>query len=596
MTRKIYLLVALVCGLFVVNSSFAQEGSEGFRNLKINAQPKHQWEVGIHGGHFMVTGDINPRPGWGVGLHVRRALDYAWSIRIEGMIGRAFGIEPRNSGGSALSPGNANPVLREAGYGANGNQFYHNYRMEYSALKALGVWSLNSFNFKNKIRKVNWYVFAGPGVNRYSTWMDLTADDELLPDGSNAYDFNSVAIGLNPNQSREDRRTVRDNIENILDGDYETRAEVAQGRRQGDDEGDNAETQFNAEGTVGAGFSFRLTPRINIGFENMTTLTFGNEGDLLDGYRWRTTQDLTQFKDLINYSNLRLNFNLGSKDNASEPLWWVSPLDLLGEDIAEVKSRPKLDLTDTDEDGIIDMLDQEKGTENGCPVDTRGVTLDSDGDGLADCRDKEIYSPPGYKVDSDGVADVPEPDYISEGDVNRIVDEKIKQIKFPTPVAAAPAQDWFLPMIHFDNDYCSIKGTEFGKLHHVAQVMKLNPGLRVVAEGHTDRRSGNCYNDVLSYNRATTAVDYLSSKYGIDRNRFVVRWGGENTNLVSTDGANLMNRRVEFRVATSESNMGAPGCGVTRAGKGCNNGAGGGSGVSSGGGSSNYSGNKEAGY
>lgn len=592
MTRKIYLLVALVCGLFMVNTSFAQDDA-GFRNLRINAQPKHMWEVGLHGGHFMVTGDINPKPGWGVGLHVRRALDYAWSIRIEGMIGRAFGIEPRNSGGSSISPGFANTVLRDAGYGEPGREFYHNYKMEYASLKALGVWSLNSFNFKSQVRKINWYVFAGPGVNTYQTWMDLTADSELNADGSNSYNFNAVDDGLNPGRSRVDRRTVTDNIRNILDGDYETRAEVALGRRSGDRDDDDAERQFNAEGTVGAGFSFRITPRFNIGIENMTTLTFGNEGDLLDGYRWRTVQDLTQFKDLINYSNIRLNINLGDKDENSEPLWWVSPLDLLGEDIAEVKSRPKLDLTDTDEDGIIDMLDQEKDTESGCPVDTRGVTLDSDGDGLADCRDKEIYSPPGYKVDSDGVANVPEPDYINENDVNRIVDAKIKQIKFPTPVAAA-AQDWFLPMIHFDNDYCSIKNTEFGKLHHVAQVMKLNPGLRVVAEGHTDRRSGNCYNDVLSYNRATTAVDHIASKYGIDRSRFVIRWGGENTNLVSTDASNLMNRRVEFRVATSESSMGAPGCGVTRAGKGC--GAGGGSGVSSGGGSSNYSGNKEAGY
>ena len=55
-------------------------------------------------------------------------------------------------------------------------------------------------------------------------------------------------------------------------------------------------------------------------------------------------------------------------------------------DIAELKARPVLDLTDSDSDGVIDMLDQEVDTPSGAPVDTRGVALDSDGDGVADYK------------------------------------------------------------------------------------------------------------------------------------------------------------------------------------------------------------------
>ena len=222
----------------------------------------------------------------------------------------------------------------------------------------------------------------------------------------------------------------------------------------------------------------------------------------------------------------------------SIPLWWVSPLDMLAEDLAEVKARPELDLTDTDEDGVIDMLDQEPSTEKGCPVDTRGVILDSDGDGYTDCKDKEPHSPPGYDVNGDGIAQIPAgPAPISETDVNRIVDAKIASI--PT---VDPANDWFLPMIHFGLDKYSIKNSEYGKLHNVATVMRLNPGIRVVASGHTDKLAGNCYNDVLSYNRANAAIDYLVSKYGISRDRFVLNWGGENTSLVPTNSSNMMNR------------------------------------------------------
>ena len=584
MTRKIYLFFVFLIGLSL-NVATAQSddaAKTSYNNLKFNSQPKHMWELGIHAGQMVLIGDIKPKsfflPGYGFGIHLRRALDYAWSVRVDAMIGRTCGLEPRSSGGYEAATFN-NSVLQEqysnAVTAANGdNAWYHNYQLKWYSIGFQGVWSLNSFNFNNQIKKWNFYVLAGPGFDFYETYYDAKDAND------NFYDFNNIADGLEPGLSADDRKTVKENLNNLLDGTYETRAETSKGRRPGNRDDDDNERQYNIHATVGAGLSRRITPRINISLEHQTSLVFGNEGDLLDGYRWRTKYDMTQFKDLINYTNLRINFNLGSKDKASEPLYWVSPMDLLAEDLAEVKSRPKLDLTDTDGDGVIDMLDQEVDTEAGCAVDTRGVILDSDGDGVVDCKDKETYSPPGYKIDADGVAQVPEPDMLDENDVNRIVDAKIAAIKFPSAPVVTPAE-WFLPMIHFDNNKYAIKTTEYGKLHNVAEVMKLNPGLRVAVAGHTDRRAGNCYNDVLSYNRAKQSIDYLVTKYGIPRDRFVLTWGGENTTLIPTDGSSLMNRRVEFKVATSEVGMGMPDCGVNSAGSG---------------GGVNYSGNKEAGY
>ena len=93
----------------------------------------------------------------------------------------------------------------------------------------------------------------------------------------------------------------------------------------------------------------------------------------------------------------------------------------LSEFRAEIIARPKLDLTDTDGDGVLDMSDQEKETPTGARVDMRGVALDSDNDGYPDYKDKEPYSPIGFKVDNNGVAMVPKPAYVTEADVDRIV-------------------------------------------------------------------------------------------------------------------------------------------------------------------------------
>ncbi len=571
MTRKIYSLVVIFLSVSLFTLTFAQDDDAAYKNLRFSAQPKHQSEIGIHAGHFMIIGDIIPRPGWGAGLHFRRAFDYAFAWRIDLQLGKARGLEPRNSAsGHAV----ANRVLNgteDPNINFANSHWYHNYKTDFYSATFQGIWSLNSFNFKKQIRKINWYILGGVGADVYKTYYDA------LDDNGNPHDFSRIGDGLNPEINREDRRTVRDRLKDLLDGDYETRAETATGRRS-DDGDQKKERQINGHGNIGFGMAIKLSDRINIGLEHQATIVFGNEGDLLDGYRWRTPFDLTQYRDMINYTNLRINFNIGKGEDRSEPLWWVSPLDLIAEDLAEVKARPVLDLTDSDKDGVIDMIDQEKDSPEGYPVDTRGIQLDSDNDGVVDGEDDEPHSPPGYEVDSKGVAQVPAPDFVDEDDVNRIVDDKLALFKSTLPV---PDNDWWLPMIHFNLDKYDIKRSEFGKLHHVATVMKQHPNLRIVVKGHTDRLNTNCYNDVLSFNRATSAIDYLVSKYGIARDRLILNWGGEEQNLIPTDGPSLINRRVEFYVATDETEMGRPDCGVQNAGSGR---------------STNYSGNKEAGY
>jgi OmpA-OmpF porin, OOP family len=306
----------------------------------------------------------------------------------------------------------------------------------------------------------------------------------------------------------------------------------------------------------GVGVSFRVTDKISFGIEEKIILPIGSFDDYLDGI-------IREQKDIPSYTNIRLGFNIGGGKDSKKPipLWWANPAEQINADLADLKKRPVYDPTDTDGDGVIDALDQEKDTPSGARVDTRGAALDSDSDGLADYKDKEPFSPVGFKTDAQGVAQVPKPNYATTADVDQIVDAKIAKLQATmnaTPKSGAGVADWFLPMIHFDFNSAKVRDGEYGSLASVATVMKSNPGVSIVVTGATDKVAGDGYNQGLSYRRAENAVDALVKRFGIDRSRLILNYNGENQTLIPTSAASYMNRRVEFKVAQGEAEMAAP--------------------------------------
>jgi OOP family OmpA-OmpF porin len=300
---------------------------------------------------------------------------------------------------------------------------------------------------------------------------------------------------------------------------------------------------------------------------------------------------------------------MGNFDKRIEPLYWVNPMETIVSDVAELKSRPRFEWEDEDNDGVLDLIDQELDTPEGCLVDTKGVTLDSDGDGVVDCRDREPYSPPGYPVDENGVAQIDDEalQIITEQDVITIIKNNCSACQnvgygvqtgpggrdgvngqgvlsetsavdgkngvtgnvgttiggvtsnAPTygTITHTGCGNWFLPMIHYDLDKYAIRPESYVSLHQIANVMRKCGELCVTAHGHTDVRNSNNYNRVLSYNRAKEAVDYLVSAYGIDRSRLKLMYGGEESPLIPNLQSNhyttdlqeqmqFINRRVEF--------------------------------------------------
>ncbi|MDQ3015966.1 MAG: OmpA family protein, partial [Bacteroidota bacterium] len=513
-----------------------------------SAKPKNMWELGIHAGPAFVSGDVEaPFPaGYGFGLHLRKALNYTFSIRFDGAYQSSKGYDARPASAFGAEriyyQNNGSSPALEA-YAVPGAIYHRNYKADILMGSLEGLINIGNVLFHKPSNRTNFYIIAGLGLNMPRVYSDL------LDGSGNPYDFTGVADGNN--QTIEQRKNSRNNLKDLLDGDFETRGGI---EKDIISLGDNKTLipHFN----VGMGLSKKLSRRINLSIEHKVMLS---DNDLLDAYEYRTLGDETNSNDFAHYTSVRLGINLGSFEKRVEPLYWVNPLDGPFNDIAELKQRPKFDLTDSDGDGVIDMTDQEINTPAGCPVDTRGVTLDSDGDNIADCKDQEPYSPPGFEVDNNGVAQVPDNGYLTEEEVVNIINTR-----------GGSNFSWFLPMIHFDLNKYYVKPEFYGSLHQVASVMNSHPDLKVVAHGFTDNRSSDGYNNVLSYNRANAAINYLVENYNIPRSRFILSYGGEQAPIVKNlpDSHNVnttqeykhyINRRVEFRVATAtDTDMSRP--------------------------------------
>lgn len=395
------------------------------------AKPRNQWEVGGSFGMVSINGDIpSLLPTFGFGLHVRKAFGYLFSLRLEYLNGTAKGLMwqsplvntknpawldnsvagvkgnlPLGKGYNALYR-DENGNLRGLSPTLNGGlpqRIFNNYKTHLQDLSLQGIITLNNVRFHKQKTNFTFYGGAGLGFTAYHVMVNA-----LNAGGNNYTDFfNNVNVPNNGNDlTRSEKREVRKKLKDGMDKTYETEAESEKKVRGG--LGKNTLMPM-ATGIVG--ISYRLSKTINIALEERHTLI---KSDLLDGQRWQVQPvgdvALTKDKDSYNYLSLGLNFNVGAK--ATEPLWWLNPLDYAYDEINNPKHMklPKPVFDDMDGDGVTDQFDREPNTPAGCPVDTHGVTKDTDGDGVPDCRDKQLITPTDCQpVDADGVGKCPEP-------------------------------------------------------------------------------------------------------------------------------------------------------------------------------------------
>lgn len=175
--------------------------------------------------------------------------------------------------------------------------------------------------------------------------------------------------------------------------------------------------------------------------------------------------------------------------------------------------------TDSDGDGVWDHLDQCPDTPKGVKVDDKGCPipvpkpaagpLDSDGDGVYDDKDECKATPKGARVDDRGC--------------------------------------WVISDIRFDFDKADIKPQYYPDLDEVVVVMKQNPLLNILIEGHTDSMGSDKYNQRLSERRAGSVKEYLVQK-GIASQRMNAMGFGESRPIDAneTEEGRARNRRVQL--------------------------------------------------
>lgn len=507
-------------------------------------KPSDMWELGLHAGYLGIGADTQfklPFAGFGAGASIRKSLGYTVSLRADFLYGNTYGLDYVPYWGSTEPIGK----LKTLGY-TEQNPFVFNYKTTYTSFGLQALYSFSNIKFHSTAPKLGVYAIAGLGGFTVTTKYDALKNGAIYDfTGTLAQDLLDRKNGVIDN--KEYRKRAGSKLDALLDGEYETDAATL------NIGGEEVKTNFSLQ--LGVGVAYRLSDRVSIAIEPQIHAT---SNDYLDGRKMRTVADASQGTDVPFYIPIRLNFFLGDTKKQSVPLWWVNPLDEPTSAIAaNTKKKDAAEmLADKDNDGVPNMIDKEPDTPAGAEVDTRGVTLDSDKDGLPNHLDKEPYSPVGYKIDPQtGISEKPKmPKTMTKDEILAIG----KEAGWAKSSGTSSVSDWFLPMIHFDNDRYSIKPQSHSALNEVAAVMKKYPSISVVVEGHASSDASNKYNERLSYKRANAAVNTLVSNYGIDRSRLILRYNGESEPLIKNATTNYMNRRVEFRVNNGETEMSAP--------------------------------------
>jgi outer membrane protein OmpA-like peptidoglycan-associated protein len=126
------------------------------------------------------------------------------------------------------------------------------------------------------------------------------------------------------------------------------------------------------------------------------------------------------------------------------------------------------------------------------------------------------------------------------------VDFEVEEIVINKPIV--------LKNIYYDFDKWFIRADAAIELNKLVKLLKDNPDIDIEMGSHTDVRGTDDYNQVLSENRAKSAVEYLIEQ-GIEKNRLTFNGYGEQVlvnkcknNVLCSEEEHQENRRTEFKV------------------------------------------------
>ncbi|MDB5247936.1 MAG: OmpA/MotB domain protein [Segetibacter sp.] len=453
------------------------------------AKPRSMWELGLSAGNTMILGDIRADGNIGAGISLRKAISHTFSVRGNYIYGRTKGQPSqfrRVSGGQVSYQGRSHMV---------------------------GGDLIASFNPASHYRgnpKTNIYALLGLDLLLHQLYYQNPAnanpDAEVYNGDKYAvfYGYPAPGVGSSPQNGLI---TTLFGAEKTVGGDTRKGWSLMPGA------------------SAGAGIAFKLSKKINIGFEQRFTFV---PYDYLDGYKVTPGSGATRSNDIFSYTSGRLNINIGSSAKHVEPLWWLNPNNFVYNEInrpSHMKLPPPV-LPDADGDGVTDQFDMEPNTPAGVPVDVRGVAKDSDGDGVPDYKDKELLTPQKcFPVDADGVGNCPEPACCTE--LRNRIDSGLV-------VGGGGCNLGNLPSVQFRAGSRTLSRSAMTLLASAAAQIKGSPNCRIRVIGHTGGESSKRAQQ-LSWNRVNTVIRYLVEKQGISEDRLIFSYQEEGGDVNTVD-------------------------------------------------------------
>lgn len=513
---------------YIAPRDMTQQGD--FLNNKgsFPAKPRDQYQVGFFVGYPYVDGDCPTALhglgkglesySYGFGVHVRKAMGYVMSVRTSFAYYNMLGLDYQPN-----SNLNNSPKILEL-YTPAPKGYVHNHRTMAFVPSIEALISLNNIMFHTKQQRWNLYGLLGYTALLYQTKMNI------MDGAGQRYPFEDISRYYSNGWTRQQLRSA---LRDMADNSYETTAEVND--RRAKVFGYNLRHCFSS----GLGIEYRMGKAWSLNFEYKRIQT---RDDYVDGW-FRQSGDLryavfTSEWDNIAFGQIGANFNVGNSKKKVPPLWWLNPLEFAYADLAKDRGllSTRFKVQDDDKDGVMNELDLEPNTPEGCPVDTHGVTADTDGDGVPDCKDKEkLTLQKCFPVDADGVGNCPEPK-CCDSLASEIAKIKVCS-KCGGPDSTCSIGD--LPALVFKPDVYELTSDLEAILSaSVADKIRSNPQCRVKIVGYVLNAKDKS-EMFLSWNRVDQVRKYLIDSAGISEDRLIFQFGTIAANADAVDTVEL---------------------------------------------------------
>lgn len=189
---------------------------------------------------------------------------------------------------------------------------------------------------------------------------------------------------------------------------------------------------------------------------------------------------------------------------------------------------PEIVLLDTDNDGVIDEIDQCPTTPLGVNVDGDGcaIPVDLDQDGIPDAQDRCLNTPIGSEVDNTGCT--------------------------IQPTVNCEAVTGVLSGLQFESASSALTSSAQQLLANVAADLRVNQDITVEIQAHTDSQGAADYNLRLSADRAKSVMQFLIQS-GISVDRMQAIGYGETRPIADNETAagRAANRRIELKTTNT---------------------------------------------